>query len=289
MKRQHTGKILLILSLIIMTLMLCGCRDTVKTEDEALRYARKNYGDCTLVKTEKPEESRAVYTMKDGQYGFTYEVTSTVSEITIDGSGFGKAEGTHDSYIPSFRDFIMQDAAEDFDYIKNRFSCTLELSDTATKSIMRIKIDSRDTDNAEEITRRAASIFNRYNKRGVLSIYSVTACDMKEKMLGKCGIRSGKWMSAEEVRLKNFKEYARVLDKRSVFVRKEISTLGFTEVSPEDVQKYFYSSDDNCPQSPDDPVTLYYFSVDGREYYIADFIYTQTGSYYTNYYNLNLE
>ena len=54
-------------------------------------------------------------------------------------------------------------------------------------------------------------------------------------------------------------------------------------------KKYFYSSDDNCPQSPDDPVTLYYFSVDGREYYIADFIYTQTGSYYTNYYNLNLE
>ena len=277
-----TLPILSVMLISLCLLTLCSCRSEPKSEQEALDYAAGKYGSCTLTDSDTSDKSRTVITVRDDTYGFTYSVTSDVNEINIDGSVFGKAEGTYDTYIPSFRDFITEDAKDKFDYIRSGFKVTTELPDTDLHSLMFIYIDDSDVGNAKEITRRAASVFSLYDKRKVFSVYDVTSYDRNDKLLGKCNITSGEWMDYEAIMDDRVIQFVKSKKSSARFLRKEKHKFSETGLTPGDVVKFYYESDINCPQNPDDEVTLYYFEADGREFYAADFMYTVTNSYYTS-------
>ncbi len=269
--------------LITCMLILCSCRSDPKSEQEVLDYAQRKYGSCTLVESDTSDKDKTVITVRDDSYGFTYNVTSSVNDINIDGSVFGKVEDTYDSYIPSFRDFIAEDAKNDFEYIRSNFKIKTELNDTTLRSLMYIYIDDSDIKNAREITRRAASIFSHYDKKNVFSLYDVTSFDNNEQLLGKCSVTKGEWMDYEAIMDDRIIQWAKSRKSSCTYLRKEKHKFSETGLSPGDVMKFYYETDINCPQDPDDEITLYYFKSDGKEFYVADFMYTVTDSYYSNY------
>ena len=74
--------------LIACMLILCSCRSDPKSEQEVLDYAQRKYGSCTLVESDTSDKDKTVITVRDDSYGFTYNVTSSVNDINIDGSVF---------------------------------------------------------------------------------------------------------------------------------------------------------------------------------------------------------
>ena len=264
-------------------LILCSCSAKLKTSEQAKNYARMKYGDCELMSTENVSDTKVIYTMKDSQYGFSYKVTSSISDMNIDGSSFGKIESSYDDYDSVFISYILTDAEDKFDFIKNNYDAELVNTGYITDSVMIVTIGDKSISDASEIARRVASVFRHYDKKGVFSIGYIRAEDKNGRDLGRCSIKSGKWQTTDQEKDEMIINLAKNKKGSSQFIRKENAVLSDTGLTPDDVMKFYYDTDVNCPASANDPIVLYYFSADGKEYYIADFMYAATVSYYTNF------
>ena len=203
--------------------------------------------------------------------------------MNIDGSSFGKIESSYDDYDSVFISYILTDAEDKFDFIKNNYDAELVNTGYITDSVMIVTIGDKSISDASEIARRVASVFRHYDKKGVFSIGYIRAEDKNGRDLGRCSIKSGKWQTTDQEKDEMIINLAKNKKGSSQFIRKENAVLSDTGLTPDDVMKFYYDTDVNCPASANDPIVLYYFSADGKEYYIADFMYAATGSYYTNF------
>lgn len=122
MKHFSKGISLLLLIVMALAVMLCGCsQEDLKPEKESVRLlteegakeyiSSKNYPEAELSKTDKHDD-RVVYTFTDKACGFTFEVTSEKVKSEMEAVDLGYKEKTSDTWERSYSDYIKDKAAE---------------------------------------------------------------------------------------------------------------------------------------------------------------------------------
>ncbi len=244
-------------------LILSSCH--VKSESQIVKYANQNFGSAELVATETMENGGRKCIMRDKEYGFEYYVKSEMHDINIDGSKFGSTESTGSDFSKKYYELLQNTCQPKFDEIAK--SDNIEINDGDSFNFMNIRLTSENDNflsSAEKIADIIISFDNRkYYKESYLGIY-----DMNEKRLGAYYIHEKKWVDADDEDDHFYIERAKMLNRNAKFIRKEKKLFKDTGFAPDQVRislgekEYTYET----------PVQYYYFSVDGREFFIADFI-----------------
>ena len=244
-------------------LILSSCH--VKSESQIVKYANQNFGSAELVATETMENGGRKCIMRDKEYGFEYYVKSEMHDINIDGSKFGSTESTGSDFSKKYYELLQNTCQPKFDEIAK--SDNIEINDGDSFNFMNIRLTSENNNflsSAEKIADIIISFDNRkYYKESYLGIY-----DMNEKRLGAYYIHEKKWVDADDEDDHFYIERAKMLNRNAKFIRKEKKLFKDTGFAPDQVRislgekEYTYET----------PVQYYYFSVDGREFFIADFI-----------------
>lgn len=276
----------IIITLILVSMLLCGCKAEVRSEQELLAYVNARYGSCTLVGSDKSSDRELVCTVRDDKYGFTYTVTSRVSDVGMDGTKFWESESTTDDHLPCLTDYIIKNEDSRLKEIEKKYSLSIEDS-YPSHYLISLILQSENAQSAEEAAAGTAAIFKEYDSGRVFQSYSVAVYDSRKELIGLCDMYTGKWTTAEEVNIEFYAEKARRLDRSSVYLRNESKTFGDMGVQLSDVNNPMWDKDlitDNSSK-----VTCYYFEAGSKEFFIADFYVKRIDNidgFYTNFYSV---
>lgn len=146
-------------------LTLCAC--SPKTKRQLIDYARNTYGEADLVGAHSNLGKKGIVTvtMKDKDTGLEYTVTSQMTDVTVDGSSFGKKEQTFSDFEEKYSEYLMDKAGSGLKDLADEYHFTYEL-DYGT---ITITFDDRESsNNAKEAVRRFAGELKK--------------CDVKQMM-----------------------------------------------------------------------------------------------------------
>ena len=247
----------------ISALVLSACH--VKSESQIVRYANQNFGSAELVSTQNTENGDRTCILRDKQYGFEYYVKSEMHDINIDGSKFGSTESTDSDFSSKYIDLLKSTCQAQFDEIAQ--TDRVEISYEGYFDFMKIKCTAEKSgflEAAEKISDIIISFDSRkYYKSKHFSVY-----DMNDKRLGAYYIHEKRWVDVADEDDDFYIERAKMLNRNAKFIRKEKKLFKDTGFAPDQVrislgeEEYTYET----------PVQYYYFSVNGKEFFIADFI-----------------
>jgi len=262
----------------ISAIVLSACH--VKSESQIVRYANQNFGSAELVTTENMEDGSRKCIMRDKEYGFEYYVKSEMHDINIDGSKFGSTESTDSDFGSKYTDLLTSTCQAQFDEIAH--TDHIEISYDGSFDFMKIKCTAEKSnflETAEKISDMIISFDTRkYYKNQCFGIY-----DMNDKRLGAYYIHDKKWVDVDDEYDYIYINEAKRVNRKAEFVRKEKMLFKDTGLDPSQVTvslgepEYTYET----------PVQYYYFTVDGREFFIADFITDYDASLIKHYSNYN--
>lgn len=244
-------------------LLLTSCR--VKSESQLARYANGNFGSCTLLSAETTEAGSKICTFRDEEYGFEYYVKSEMHDINIDGSKFGSTESTDSDFSTKYYELLMTRHKTDFEKIAE--SDRVEISFEGYFDFMKIKCIT-DKSNFLETAEKISDIIISFDDRGYYKNLHFGVYDRNDRRLGAYYIHEKKWVDVSDEDDDFYKERAKILNRNAAFVRKEKKLFKDTGFAPDQVRislgdtEYTYET----------PVCYYYFTVNGKEFFIADFI-----------------
>ena len=261
---------------ILLSLLLLGCGH-VKSARKLLRTAKATHGACTLIsKTE--ESDKTVIEVKDKEQGFTYTMTSYMQGIVIDGSSFGSLPETTDTFKASLIRYVLGETKTDLVLM------SISLSGEGTQ------------EQAKALAEECAKVIAPYNVKDRLNYMEIRVDHdeawvkkQKEKMeadgshlnhIGSIRFPDLSFRDPKREKEDAYYDVALTYHSKSVFVRKEEKTFADTGLP---LYRVADSSDNNSPKQNSDPVTFYYYKVDDTEFFVCDFLDTQTGTFYTNY------
>ncbi len=125
LKRTEKAALTVLLSALIC--MLCAC--SVPGRRSLIKYAKKNYGDCTFISEEHKgsgnDEVRKVY-LKDKDTGIKYTVISGMDDINIDGSSFGYVNSTGSDFEEKYKGYLMSEAGDEIRDLERENNCVIE-------------------------------------------------------------------------------------------------------------------------------------------------------------------
>ena len=247
----------------ISAFLLSACH--VKSESQIIRYANQNFGSAELVSTESTEKDGKKCIMRDKQYGFEYYVKSEMNDIIIDGSKFGSTESTDSDFSTQYFDLLKSTCQAQFDEIAK--SDSVEINDGDSFDFMKVKFTVENINilsTAEKIADNIIDFDSRkYYRNSFLGIY-----DMNDKRLGAYYIHEKRWVDVADEDDDFYIERAKMLNRNAKFIRKEKKLFKDTGFAPDQVQTYLTDPE----YTYETPVQYYYFSVNGKEFFIADFI-----------------
>ena len=125
LKRTEKAALTVLLSALIFT--LCAC--SVPGRHALIKYAKKNYGDCTFISEEHKgsgnDEVRKVY-LEDKDTGIKYTVTSGMDDINIDGSSFGYVNSTGSDFEEKYRGYLLSEAGDEIRDLEMENNCVIK-------------------------------------------------------------------------------------------------------------------------------------------------------------------
>lgn len=262
----------------ISALVLSACH--VKSESQIVRYANQNFGSAELVSTQNTEKGDRTCILRDKQYGFEYYVKSEMHDINIDGSKFGSTESTDSDFSSKYYELLMSNCQAQFDEIAQ--ADRVEIIHDGSFDFMKIKCTAEKSGFLEAIEKISDIIISfdtrKYYKKSCFGIY-----DMNDKRLGAYYIHEKKWVDADDEYDYIYIDEAKQVNRKAQFVRKEKMLFKDTGLSPSQVTIFI-----NEPEyTYETPVQYYYFTVDGKEFFIADFITDYDASLIRHYSNYN--
>jgi len=297
-----------IASLLCFTLCSCG---KVQSAQSLIKQAERNHGKCIVIsKTETAERTEVV--LKDVLQGFEYTVSSYMSNISIDGSSFGSLPYSNDGFSNGLHSYIAT---------KTRESCTdiCKKRGIVYTDYNEIQIGpSVSEEDGIKTVEEIAALLQEYNLEHRLDKYVInlshdgewlhTYYERLKNGHDKDDIYSDPEYSFQlssaggsiichigSVRLPDitfrdkdkesedyYLEMAQMKNRESVFLRREEKTFADTGISLDRVTATY---DQYYPKQMSDPVTFYYFSANGKEFYICNFLDNelQTLTWYSNY------
>ena len=288
--------------------LLTGCGH-VRSAKSLIKMAKSSHGKCEVIsKTETDEKTTVV--LKDKLQGFQYEVYSSMHDISVDGSSFGSLPGTTDTFDSHLQEYVLTETKDELASICQKYNVSYDTTNLVSfnKVSMSSTVPLSDGINAlEEI----ASVLQEYNLENRLDgftidlvhdeewlkayydkklkenggdIYSdyefssaggATLCHIGSVKLPDCTFRD-KEKEDEDYYL----EMAQTKSQYAEYVRKEKKAFADTGLPLSQVANTYYQ---DFPEKMSDPVTFYYFDVNGTEFFICDFLDADTNTWYTNY------
>ena len=308
-------KFFIILLSALFCCTLCGC-GKVQSAKSLIRQATRDHGKCEVTsQTESDEKTEVV--LKDSLQGFQYTVYSYMQDINIDGSSFGSLPSSGDTFSNALIKYVSGETNDRIEDICQKYGVALD--DTYPGSLSEIEI-SPDTPEETGIMaiEEIAAVIQEYNLEGRLDGHVINLSHDKEWLrqyyeslkaghgeediysdpeyaftlssagggvashIGSVRLPDIRFRDHEKEQEDYYLEMAQMKNTKAVFVRSEKKTFADTGISLDRVSQTY---DQYYPKTMSDPVTFYYFSADGKEFYICDFLDAelQTLTWYSNY------
>ena len=273
------NKIILIL-FVLLSFVLGGC--SVASEKEIVSFAKDKYGEATLIRTDSSDEEVRCH-FKDKEYGFEYYVTSYMNDIIIDGSNFGASENKGSNFDIQYYNYLNEAVKDDLALLEKKYNIKISVSDgTYIYYFARITYISTDTTNVALVSKEVSDLYTNLDTRHYWKNLVVEAYDANGTYLGAYYYEQSKWMNPDEEVDLLYIESIKDLNPNATYVRKEQHPFTDTGVNINDVVTVL----GNPEVKIDSIINYYIFTVDGKEYYMCDFmIINDIGGceWYTNY------
>ena len=177
-----------VLTACVCALLFCSC--SVKSKGSLISYAKSEFGDCKFVSQEVTgsgnDTVRTVYLI-DEDTGIEYTVTSRMVDMNIDGSSFGYAEQTSSDFTNLYIDYILEDAEDDLDEVKEEYDFELDG--------FYLYFNSRPSSSqVEEAATKVRDIIEEYDTKGILEPVYLAYAEDGKAYLG-CFGEDGKWIA----------------------------------------------------------------------------------------------
>lgn len=270
---------------ILLPIMLSSCNASPMSFEALKSYAFKNFGEGEIIQESEKEDFRSIV-VKDKEFGFEYHVESNVVDITVDLTKFGESESTSSNFANEYIDFIINIAKTKIPEIEN--SDLWEFNYRSIQGINSIAefvlYGESDFDEAFECAESLGRVFQEYDSRKFFENRTIIIKEQDGvsndrvvigETLASYHIHKNNWtykLTEEEKKAAEIdfiKDYVKTyLTKEAVFVRSEEIPFGETGLSLHQIMNTF---DENQIESADDLVTLYYFDLNGKEYFVASF------------------
>lgn len=287
--------------LLLMILILTGCKQDpedvrIKSENEIKKYALREYGKASLIRTVETEDERTCYFM-DEEYGFQYYITSYVhgiSKFPTVGGVWGYEERVSSNYKDEYSNMILNKALSEFKQEENKDCIRIDVEN------MRVFIS--DNKNVEEVIKKYGKLLKKYDskkmiKSDYMTVYSET--DGEKVYEGTFYLGKQEYMSGEEeqeiMKKRILKEMMEKFGKKgdARFIREEVIKKWDEEISSweilPDYEKYSANEEHSLAgKTIGVDIIVYYYELNGKEFYIVPTCrmnhYYEDGGYYTTYY-----
>lgn len=271
--------------LCLVAMILCACSPASK--EEVLRYAENEFGKAEYVRTEEIDDKTIRYYFLDEEHGFEYCVTSEVRDILIDGAKFGETESKASNFDKVYYEYVLAQVQDELTALEETYGVTIRdgLEEEAQLGyeyrLAEVYVAEGDSLTAAQAAEVIHDVFVAYDTRNYWEDKEVAAYDTREEKLGSYSCKYNRWLTPQDETDVFYYEQIQMLNSDATFVRKEQKVFKDTNISLEDVPSILGSE----PVTEDSMVTYYYFTVDGKEYYLADVLVLVEGSmvWYTNY------
>ncbi len=257
--------------LLLCAVCLCSCR--VKSEQQIVRYAQQQFGACELLSEEEVSAGRKC-TFRDKEYGFTYYVASEMDKILIDGSDFGSVEDTKSDFGTQYKQEMYKHCRTALDNVISEYHAQRDDGDSF--DFINVTCEAND---ARTIAEKLSAIIADFDSRQYFKDSHLGFYDRQGKRLGRYQIHQQKWVDADDEYDEFYINEGKSLNRKAVYLRKEKKRFADTGLDPSEVNVYIGEE----PYTNDTPVQYYYFSVEGKEFFIADFALKGEYGHYTNY------
>lgn len=294
MKRRNT-----IVGLLVMTvcgLLFAGCTLDAKavklhTKEEMQKIVDERYGDAEFVSVEEDKKAhRKTFTYRDKKYGFTYEVVSRPNSVGMDGSTFYyDGAGISFRYEEPFLEYFMQQEKEVFAEQGIELCEELNYKNTdigdrmfSLKDKMLVSTEMRWEEDLEFAWERVRAYKEVPETAGNYKIDAYNSD--KTKFFGT--LSEAGFSTAEEQRIEYYMRQACELGgiQDVTYLRSEKKKV--SEVPGLSEQNFY----EERIKKNDGKVTVFYYSYEGKEYFIVDAWVAQIGDngggifqYYQNY------
>ena len=266
--------------------LLAACGH-IKSADALVKAAEKRYGKCTLLSKEETADGSTVH-LRDELQGFSYTMTSAMNSIDLDGSHLGDAESTRSDFLRRLAEYIRQQTEPEIAEICGKAGAEYvfaEEIETVLDPFLTVRAD--DTAQGADTALACAAALQKQNLSNRFDGAQIDVYTKDGSPAGYVLLPENTFTEADTQRARFFRNeaenlcrnYGAGLDTFKV-VRLEHITFADTGLPLERLQP---SPNFGYTKSMDQPVTAYYFSCQGREFFIMDFEDTKTSLHYTNF------
>ena len=254
---------------------LAGCSCNARGARSLYLEAKLTHGDCSIVSESESDELTEVV-LHDKLQDFDYKVVSSKTDINIDGANFGSAQHTTDYFKTGLKQMVLDKAGTEIDQAVNGRGLRYETDLLPTSDVF-VCIFAEDKDKGIEAALEVAGIVQELNVKNRLDGMWIKVSNGDEQF-GSVKLPDVKWRDPDDEMTDYYMEQISYqIDQKVEFLRKEQKTFADTGVDINSVHACYESCN---PDSPDSPVTYYYFRAeDGKEYYMCDFMYTTNMGY----------
>jgi hypothetical protein len=176
------GKILLSACLFFAVLFcLCGCK--VRKASSLKNEARLTYGPAKLVSTYKGQDETTVV-LRDKLQGFEYTMTSSLHNLSIDGSSFGNYEHTYSDFELKLQDYVVSEVRDDLNKLCTQYHASWSRPTYFTKDVM-LYLTVDDPADAQPLAEDVANLIQPYNLENRLDNDVIYVQDTNEDTLGQ--------------------------------------------------------------------------------------------------------
>ncbi|MBE5944416.1 MAG: hypothetical protein E7258_05805 [Lachnospiraceae bacterium] len=274
-------KILISGLVLVLVLSLSGC--SADSEKNIIKHAKDKYGPNKHIKTEELGEDKTTCYFTDNEYGFEYYVSSYMNEIIIDGSSFGSVENKGSNFDIQYYNYLCNTLSYDLQAIEEKYNVDIEISDgTYIYYFAQVYYKTEDSSNASSVTKEISDLYTSLDTRHYWKNLDVEAYDCNGEYLGAYHYEQTKWMTPEDEVELDFILRIEDLSSEAEYLRKEQHKFTETGVDIKEVVTVLGSPEVTI----DSMVTYYIFTIDGKEYFMTDFmIINDIGGYeyYTTY------
>ena len=255
-----------ILLLLLCTAVFCACSAEVASEKEIIKFAKDTYGKADFLYSEQVSEDALRCYFTDKEYGFTYHVSSNVLAITIDGAVFGYKEDKGSDFNDVFYEYIRTQSSASIAALSQQYSCEILLDDIIYDNVIYVDITSPNTDNACIAAEKTREILSSYDTRGYWENISCRVYDANGNKQYTYDTLHEQPLTPEDEDIEFFTQAAQMKHSEAQYLRKDTRLFSQTGITEDKLVNILGTE----PPTSDSIITYYYFTAEGKEFFLAD-------------------
>lgn len=277
-------KIFLLFFETVLAMIICACSPASKKE--IIKYVKgEHYGEAELIRTDKVSDDEIIYNFKDCEYGFMYQVSSKVVDISFDATKFGETETKNSDFNSVYYDYVTEQIGNELSELEASYGVDITTSskyyDVASDYhvFANIYYLTGDLQTAPEVSKAVNDLYKSYDLRDYWKCNRTYAYDEYGNKIGEYDLANNIWMTPDMEEDDYYIKQAHMLNPDAVYTRKDEKKFKDTGISMDDVTHILGME----MPTENSIITYYYFEVDGKEFFLADIVVNPMCRWYTNY------